>query len=63
MKKYKEDKRRYKYDKKNEEEDESVDNLLNNDDDDDDVRVLTGTSRTYLLEPYTCGDNLFFHIL
>ena len=52
---------------KNEDEDESVDDLLNNDDDDDndddDVSVLTATSRTYLLEPYTCNDNLFFYIL
>ena len=45
-----------------------VDDLLNNDvddddDDDDDVRVLTAASRTYLLEPYTCDDNLFFYIL
>ena len=54
---------------KNEDEDEFVDDLLNNDDDDDDVdddgdvSVLTAASRTYLLEPYTCDDNLFFHIL
>ena len=51
---------------KNEDEDESVDDLLNNDDDDnddDDVSILTATSRTYLLEPYTCNDNLFFYIL
>ena len=53
---------------KNEDEDEFVDDLLNNDadddvDDDDDVSVLTATSRTYLLEPYTCDDNLFFYIL
>ena len=46
-----------------------VDDLLNNDDDDDDddddgdVRVLKAASRTYLLEPYTCDDNLFFYIL
>ena len=55
---------------KNEDEDESGDDLLNNDDDDvddvdddDDVSVLTATSRTYLLEPYTCDNNLFFYIL
>ena len=49
---------------KNEDEDESVDDLLNNDDDDDDdLSVLTAASRTYLLEPYTCDDNLFFYIL
>lgn len=49
---------------KNEDEDEFVDDLLNNDDDDDDdVSVLTAASRTYLLEPYTCNDNLFFYIL
>lgn len=49
---------------KNEDEDESVDDLLNDDDDDDDdVSVLTAASRTYLLEPYTCDDNLFFYIL
>lgn len=49
---------------KNEDEDEFVDDLLNNDDDDDDdVSVLTAASRTYLLEPYTCDDNLFFYIL
>lgn len=48
----------------NEDEDEFVDDLLNNDDDDDDdVSVLTAASRTYLLEPYTCDDNLFFYIL
>lgn len=62
MKNYKEDKMRYKCDK-NEDEDEFVDDLLNNDDDDDDVSVLTAASRTYLLEPYTCDDNLFFYIL
>ena len=49
---------------KNEDEDESVDDLLNDDDDDDDdFSVLTAASRTYLLEPYTCDDNLFFYIL
>ena len=50
---------------KNEDQDESVDDLLNNDDDDDDddLSVLTAASRTYLLEPYTCDDNLFFYIL
>lgn len=55
---------------KNEDEDEFVDDLLNNDDgddvdvdDDNDVSVLTATSCTYLLEPYTCDDNLFFYIL
>ena len=52
---------------KNEDEDKSVDDLLNNDDDngddDDDVSNLTAASRTYLLEPYTCDDNLFFYIL
>lgn len=52
---------------KNEDEDKSVDDLLNNDDDngddDDDVSNLTAVSRTYLLEPYTCDDNLFFYIL
>ena len=52
---------------KNEDEDESVNDLLNNDDDNGDdgdhVSNLTAASRTYLLEPYTCDDNLFFYIL